>query len=427
MAFNQNENELHVYSINESEHIGAIYSTVGGTNTYRAVVVVDTSMPVAKRIVNEILPLVMSKLKNWNELVRLFTFGKQTTQGTYTSLRLQKTQIECNGPPSMAPVIKCVIHELQWPIHTWVRSFDVLVISAGEICDHFETQEQTKKLVKLAEKRGWRINSQAIRLITTSNQPDTKALAYILQINNSTAAKICDVDMMSTSTNETIADTIAALFPENTFPYAVLDVNRPISLRHPWTSFQSNIYIVMKGWNIFWLSQMPDVVKIQDEHVTVVSEGQLTLENFQQLMKKKLPQIITQMTILKIVGTTEAKKSVDEMFLYFTETERKLSLKCGTPNTKAVTNALANIAKFKPDFRDSGELIRFHRNPIATIEDRKGKKREEDERVRMVQVRRNELERINQEEVEHQKEQDKERQKCDKPQSSSSKLIVVST
>lgn len=425
MAFNQKKNELHIYSINEREHIGAMYSTVGGTDTYRSMVVIDTSTPEAKRIVNEILPLVMSKLKNWNELVRLFTFGNKTTQGTYTSLRLQKSEIECSGPPSMAPVIKCVIHELQWPIHTWVRSFDVLVISAGEICDHSETQEQTKKLVKLVETRGWRINSQGLRLITTSNQPDTKALAYLLQINNSTAANICDVDMMST--NETIADTIAALFPENTSPYAVLDVDRSINLRYPWTSFQSNIYIVMKGWNIFWLSQMPGVVKIQDEHVTVVSEGQLTLENFQQLMKKKLPEIITQMTILKIVGTTEAKKSVDEMFLYFTETERNLALKCETPNTKAVTNALVGIAKFKPDFRDSGEFIRFHRNPIATIEERKEKKREEDERVRMVQARRNELEGINQKEVAHQKEEDNERQKCDKPQSSSSKLIIVST
>ncbi|KAG4066509.1 hypothetical protein HA402_007145 [Bradysia odoriphaga] len=424
MELNQKENELHLYSINENEHIGAINATVSGADTYRTIVVLDSSLAVAARFVKEILPLVISKVKNWHSSVRLITYGNESVEKYLTKTELGNFNLKCEGPPNFAPAIEKLRLFLESSSTNARDLFDLLTISCGEISDRENAERETKKLTDFLAKRGWKINSQAVRMFTESNNPDnlspdTKALSYLLQINNSTAANICDVNVTSTSSNETIANEIAALFPENDFRYRVLSVDKSINLRYPWMSFQWHLFIMTRGWNIFWLKQLPtpDVVKLQDQSVNVVVEGQLNLAKFQQLMAKKLPQIISHMTILKIVGTVEANETVDQIISYFAKTEDALAVKCSTPNNKIVTNALAEIAMYKPDFRDSEEMIEFHRNPTKAMEDRRERerlKREEEERFMREEeerLEREENERLKQLEEERLKQEEEERLK----------------
>ncbi|XP_037040028.1 reticulocyte binding protein 2 homolog b-like [Bradysia coprophila] len=421
MEVNQKENELHLYSINENEHIGAINSTVSGTDTYRTIVVLDSSLAVAARFVKEILPLVISKVKNWHSSVRLITFGDESVEKYLSKTELGNFNLKCGGDggaTNLTPAIEKLRLFLESSSTNARDLFDLLTISAGEISDRENAEREAKKLTDFLAKRGWRINSQAVRLFTGSNKPDTKALSYLLQLNNSTAANISDVDV-STSSNETVANEIAALFPENDFRYRILNVDKSINLRYPWMSFQWHLFIMTKGWNIFWLKQLPtaDVVKLQDGSVNVVVEGQLNLAKFQQLMAKKLPDIISHMTILKIVGTVEANETVDQIFSYFASTEDAIAVKCSTPNNKIITNVLAEIAKYKPDFSDSEEMIEFHRNPIKAMEDRTEKerlKREEEERFMREEeerLEREENERLKREEEERLKQEEEERMK----------------
>ena len=58
--------------------------------------------------------------------------------------------------------------------------FRILVLSDGELCDQVETINAVSKLKDYLKNK--KINSQAVRLFTSSTQPDTRGMASIIQL-----------------------------------------------------------------------------------------------------------------------------------------------------------------------------------------------------------------------------------------------------
>jgi hypothetical protein len=86
----------------------------------------------------------------------------------------------------------------------------ILTISDGEVSDRKETEREVSKLVDLLKIKNLTINSQAVRLFTSSTQPDTAALCSLLQLNNATTSQL--IDISGFEDDEVIIDKIVKLF-----------------------------------------------------------------------------------------------------------------------------------------------------------------------------------------------------------------------
>ncbi|XP_037045864.1 uncharacterized protein LOC119081243 isoform X2 [Bradysia coprophila] len=409
MEINQNKNELHLYPINNNKYMGAI-DVKGATvsNSIQTVVILDSSGSmgnVTARFVKEILPLVMSKL-NWNKGIDLINFSSKANWKYLTLSELKTSDIQSGGRTCIGPAIRMFRLCLESIQQNYPgQPIRVLTVCDGSISDPERAEEEMKKVVDFLATTEMMINSQALRLFTSKEQPDTRALSYLLQINNTVATNLCDI--AATSSNETISSAIATLFQSDCFAnYQTLQLEKPIILKYPWYADGKMRITLSPGWNIFWLKVVPTgTVKLGNVHVKVIVESQLSLSKFHQLIETKLAHIIDHVAILKVVGTAEANKAVDQIFAYFKMTEDALAIKSSTRNIKIISNLLVGIAK-KNINNDSAQMVEFLRSTKRETEIQLRRKREAEEAEKLIQ-RKDEEERIKPEEEERLKREEK--------------------
>ncbi|KAG4078895.1 hypothetical protein HA402_007445 [Bradysia odoriphaga] len=391
MEINQKDNELHFYPINDNEYLGAIKVNVSNTrNTPSTTIILDQSGSMGSqfaRFVKQIIPLVMSKLGYAEDYrINLITFNSEGNTYHLTSRELKNSDLEATGGTNFAHAIialrtimeRCAKDSPNEPMR-------ILTISDGEIFDPNEAAIETKKLMEFFAKSGLTINSQALRLFTSSSQPDTKALSYLLQINNTTATQLYDATVGLS--DETIASEIVKLFQRDCFQnYQLLHFERSIVLKFPWNSHTSMRVILSCGWNIFWLKQVPTgVVKLGNDTVNVIVQNQFSLGMFHELMESKLEYITDHMIVLKIVGSSEANGMVNQVFECLKKQEDALAAKSSTSN-KIISNLLDGIAKNKTNFKDSKQMAEFLRKTKAEIDNQREndrRKREEEKAARI--------------------------------------------
>jgi hypothetical protein len=93
--------------------------------------------------------------------------------------------------------------------HLKQKYFRILTISDGEIWDKEDTLRNASKFAEEIKGK-YIINSQAIRLFTSDDQPDTTALCTVLQLNNVNKANLIDIN--SNLPSKKIANKIFELF-----------------------------------------------------------------------------------------------------------------------------------------------------------------------------------------------------------------------
>ncbi|XP_037047523.1 uncharacterized protein LOC119082194 [Bradysia coprophila] len=392
MEVNQKDNELHLYPINNNEYLGAIKVNVSNTrNTPSTTIILDISGSMGSqvaRFVRQIIPLVMSKL-GYAECyhINLITFHDNAETFHLTSRELKASNLTNTGSTRFAPAITA----LRTILNGFAKNYPnepmrVLTISDGDIHDHDEAAIETKKLVEFLAESGLTINSQALRLFTSSSQPDTKALSYLLQINNTTATQLYDAS--AAWPDEAIASEIVKLFQKDNFQnYQFLHFERSIVLKFPWNSHTSMRVILSLGWNIFWFKQVPTgVVKLGNDAVNAVVQNQFSLGMFHELMESKLEYITDHMIVLKVVDSPEANRMVNQIYECLKKQEDTLAVKSSTSNKKIISNLLDGIAKNKTNFQDSEQMAEFLRKTKAEIDTQREndrRKREEETAARI--------------------------------------------
>lgn len=329
---NQTQFELKLYPLDESEFIGTIWIEDDGNSTensisIQTVIILDRSGSMgdeARRLTNEIIPLVLSKLSyKKSESVHLIAFETNTQHYSVTVENFESLSIQAAGGTNMAPAVRMC--------HSLFSSLDankpvrVLTISDGQVGDCRETEKAATAFVEFLSTSEFSINSQAVRLFTSKSQPDTKALCSLLQINNTRPSQLADI--AAKESNENIATVIAALFQTDNFSSGTsLTMETKLGLKFPWDTTLLSQIMLLPGENLFWLKKVPSQeMKISDSLVKVVMQKPVTLNKFQRLMEGKLFYIVDHMKILKVVGTVEANKSVELMLRYFEEKESNLA------------------------------------------------------------------------------------------------------
>jgi hypothetical protein len=350
----QNSYELKVYPLAEEEFIGMVNVQETPVSDQDAslvetVIILDRSTSMkdaARRVTNEIIPLFLSKLSyDEKQVIHFITFDSVSELYSKRIEELKSLSITARGNTVMAPaVVKCqqLLEKFDYS-----KPIRLLTISDGEVSDIAQTENAASVFVEFLKKHDFSINSQAVRLFTSTSQPDTTALASLLQINNTTTTQLADIS--TSEINDSIAEKIADLFRNDNLANGKnLTTKYKIMIKFPWEFSESAHLTLTPGENLFWLKAVPtSAIKVGEHPVKTVMQQSLTLLKFQDLMKEKLDYIVDHMRILKVVGTDSAENTVRRMLEYFEKKEDELIKKSNFPSVhqKKITKVLNVIAK----------------------------------------------------------------------------------
>lgn len=330
---NIKDRSFKLYPLDPKEYIGTINVNDNlappGSESAQIIIILDKSGSmgdIARRVSNEIIPLFLTKLfYKATDVIHFITFDGMAQRFKLTVENLKSLAIFGNGQTKMAPAVSAcstVFNELNSD-----KPVRVLTISDGLIQDQKQTDEAAAYLVNFLRFHHFSINSQAVRLFTSNDQPDTKALCSLLQLNNTTTPKLVDISTMES--NESIAAKMEHLFKnDNLASGQLLTTDEQVLKKYPWESSASSQLTLMPGENKFWLMGVPSHdFKIGDASLNFALESPLTLPQFHALMDDKLDDIVNHMKILKVIDTAESNETVKTMVKYFDQKETSLAQK----------------------------------------------------------------------------------------------------
>ncbi|CAF3331798.1 unnamed protein product [Rotaria sp. Silwood2] len=328
--------ELFLYP-NENGYIGKLALNISNDNNINesllsksnvsTIVILDRSGSMGNsvpRFVNKILPDIFTSLNySDNDIITLITFDSSPNKYTIPIKKLSSFTIKCQGQTFMAPGITMLTNFIRNELPKDCHALRLLTISDGEVHDQSEVQIAATQLTSLV-KNDFLINSQAVRLFTSSSQPDTRAVSSLLQLNNTSNVNLLD---LKTSLNDReISVTIASLFSNDSLNrHAVLKSEEKILKTTPWQISTQNTISLFPGENVFWLNKLPtETLTVGEKKVKIHMQEQLTVETYEKLLKTKIDYYINQLKILKIVNTVESQKEINDIMNYFQNIENSL-------------------------------------------------------------------------------------------------------
>ncbi len=307
----------------------SIEQSKSGKNTdYELILIVDRSgsmnysYPI---LINKIIPYLLDKLK--------FPANKQThfiTFEDYVDYRKFKKSdfLNCTEPaPGAIEKMSEIFPELKkiFIPKNEKTPFRILTLSDGELV----VEEERKLVPKLASefaneiKGKFRINSQAIRYFTSEfGQPDTLALASILQLNNVKEATLIDINSRD-SYIET-GDKIYELFKDDGFDCRLnMKSNCACIKNEPWGEKKEEIKLFI-GQNFFWLDDYNENVKfkikVNDEEevdMNVIYGEEINISNYGRILFNKINGYLNKLKVLKIVNNEKSQKEIEMIFNNF--------------------------------------------------------------------------------------------------------------
>ena len=266
------------------------------------------------RIITKILPNMLTKLNYLDDdIIHLITFEDIVEYHPMTKKQLENSTIEDEGGTYM----RGVFDELSNIILTKQTCFRILTISDGDVSDQTETlQNGSEFAAKIKGK--YSINSQAVRFFTSSSQPDTTALSSVLQLN--TVKKSTLIDINSAQDDNEIVDILYPLFIDDLDSNIKLQ-SKTNNLRiDPWAVPVKEIRLI-PGRNVIW-SSFPYGLELligkKDVHpVKVEKAAEVSKANYKKILGEKINSYIQKLKVLKVVGTEQAKKEMDDIIGYF--------------------------------------------------------------------------------------------------------------
>ena len=267
-----------------------------------------------ERIITKILPNMLTKLNYLDDdIIHLIPFREWVEYHPMTKKQLENSTIRACGGNDMREVFD----KLSNIILTKQTCFRILTISDGKVSNQTETlQKGSEFAAKIKGK--YSINSQAVRFFTSSSQPDTTALSSVLQLNTVGKSTLIDID--SHQDDNKIVDILYSLFIDDLDSNIKLQ-SKTNNLRiDPWAVPVKEIKL-NPGRNVIW-SSVPDGLELligkKDVHpVKVEKAAEVSKDNYKEILGEKINCYIQKLKVLKVVGTEQAKKEMDDIIGYF--------------------------------------------------------------------------------------------------------------
>ena len=214
MSLNQKEEiQLEIYkcfdsylgkiklSENKPENKDSKETSSSVSNTPKLVIILDISGSMGnqvERFVQKIIPGVAKNLNgsNISNTVTLITFESQGSVNVYESDFMDISQlknIRCMGCTYMAQAVD-KFYDMILNKKFENKIYRILTLSDGELHDQDLTMKSADKLKQLLLQEKIVVNSQALRLFTSSSQPDTRGLSSMLQLTTKGKQMLVDID-----------------------------------------------------------------------------------------------------------------------------------------------------------------------------------------------------------------------------------------
>ena len=205
----------------------------------------------------------------------------------------------------------------------------ILSVSDGELHDQEETVEKASELYNKYKDK-FLVNSQAVRLYTSSSEPDTKGMSSLMQFSNITEPKLIDIDAHKDL--NLIAEEISALFKSDGLGCSLyINSKEKIFMENPWSEASDKLKLIF-GENIFWMNNIPEKVEISDNENKLIADVKLeiceniTIKNYQNILESKIKYFYQKLKVLKVVNTESASKEINKIINYFESFENILNL-----------------------------------------------------------------------------------------------------
>lgn len=340
--------EIQLYPV-ENDYIGRVMVEEGEghreTSQIETVIIIDKSSSMAEQtqiLISNILPLALTKLSYApNQVVHLIFFNHHAVLQSVSLSAMKKMKVSAEGGTNMAPAIATCRKLIEKISES--KPIRLLAISDGAVSDMKEALIASSNFADFLKKHDYSINSQAIRLFTSESQPDTTALASLLQVNNTVNPRLIDVS--SSMFDDDIAEKIAGLFISDMMDQRrIMTAKKEVFLKTPWDPTPASQIMLKPGENVFWLQELPqEPMTVEDEPVVDTLMSPLNLEGFQTLMTQTQNQLTDQLKVLKVLGTAKADEKIARIVEYFKSTEEKLK-EDGTEQPMTISDALSAIA-----------------------------------------------------------------------------------
>lgn len=316
----------------------------GTDSDVETIIILDTSGSMSSylsHIITKYLPDVLCSAGYSKKKITLITFSSSSRIYSLTPEEIQKSGISAGGGTNMCPALvnlKGIISLSKY------KKFRIITMSDGELGDQGATVQFSTTFSKEIEGL-YNIRSSAIRLFTSSQHPDTRGLASIMQLNNVGSSNLLDChfelgyNSMNNQNNNKFCDILSTVINDNLSDNVKLISSNSIFMRNPWDVPQKEIYL-NNGSNTFWLTNLLETVDGEERQTNVEivygdkltkkiefeENGNLDINNFNEILSEKISDYTKRLKLLKVIDMNDSKEEITKIVEYFTQLEKILNL-----------------------------------------------------------------------------------------------------
>ena len=324
-----------------------------------------------RRVITDYLPNALENLKNIDN-IHLITFSDRAKVVEHTIDSLKASTQGTEGCTYMTPAID-ILGDLLGKNPN--KNLRILTVSDGQLHDQGQTLRASNLVANFIKNTGQRVRSSAIRLITSFySQPDTRGLASVMQFNtenDKSSTTIVDIqageartkiipvfqDLLTDDLNVSMSLTTSGS-SENAETTDTETSSSGIFLEYPWGNVSKEIRL-KSGENTFWMNSIPDKpLKLSIGHesattVNVQEGGTLNFGSFNTILKEKVNYFFEKLKVLKVIGTEDAQKEIQEIISYFKQLEKYFTLNDNTDTAEVLS--YQNLNQRLKFFKDAAQ------------------------------------------------------------------------
>ena len=313
-------------------------------NVPKMVIILDVSGSMSsnvQRFSKIIIPDILNTIygKDTSYSICLITFSDSVNVYEGNAEQISKYNISPCGGTYMAPAVD-KFHEIIANKKYDNKIYRILTLSDGMLFDQETTMKSADKLKLLFNEQSLAVNSQAVRLFTSTAQPDTRGLSSMLQLSTLEKPKLIDIDCNKLKDSE-ISKTISDLFINDGLGYSAVfknNLDEDCLMEEPWSPCKNSIYL-FPGINSFWIKiketkedickaiEKNFVIKCKDETIMSIKcilSDDISINNYQELIKDKIDFYFNQLKVLKVINTKESIEKMDKIIEFFNNLEENI-------------------------------------------------------------------------------------------------------
>ena len=294
------------------------------------IVILDVSGSMGQtvqRFTNIILPNILQKLDITTQIY-LITFSDNVKLYKGDCTYFSTLDLKASGCTYMNGTIS----ELEKIFSNTKKKTNIRILSVsdGDLHDQEKTVEKASHLFNKF-KDCFIVNSQAVRLYTSSCEPDTRGMSSLMQFSNVTESKL--IDIQASKDLIEIGDEISNLFKSDGLGCNLyIKNNEKIFLENPWSEAVDELKLIL-GENVFWLNKIPEKVILSDNNninnnieIKIEMSENITIKNYQNILESKIKYFYQKLKVLKVVNTESASLEINKIINYFDSFENILNL-----------------------------------------------------------------------------------------------------